>query len=70
VDDELDEVCREESWPKTCGRCGTVYTEAQWENLPYVGVQRSGMDDYPDLELRNCGRCSGTMAITVPQDFA
>jgi hypothetical protein len=69
VDDELDEEFREETWPKQCSCCGAKITEDEWERLPYVGVQE-GTDDIPDLELRNCGHCSSTLAIVVPQDFA
>ncbi len=58
-----------ESWPKVCG-CGQSFTEEQWEELQYCGVQKVpptfGM---PDMELRNCSRCSSTMAISVPGDF-
>ena len=57
-----------ETWPKSCS-CGASITEDAWERLPYVGVQRSGLPDYPDLELRNCGRCKSTLAIVVPTDF-
>lgn len=57
-----------ETWPKTCS-CGSAYTEEQWETLRYVGIQKSGLDDYPDLELRNCGHCTSTLAIVVPGDF-
>lgn len=65
--DEEEELV--ESWPKTCGGCGSVYDEDQWEALRYVGVQQSGMPDFPDLEMRNCSRCQSTMAIVVPNDY-
>lgn len=68
ADDELEDGFKEETWPKTCG-CGAVWSEEAWERLPYLGVQ-SGFQDYPDLELRNCGRCSSSIAIVLPRDFA
>jgi hypothetical protein len=55
------------TWPKHCG-CGASFTEEEWE-MAYVGVQRSGLADVPDLEMRNCGRCSSTLATWVPTDF-
>lgn len=67
---EDEETFKEESWPKTCSGCSTKLTEDDWENLKYVGIQKSGFDDIPDLELRNCGRCHSTLAIVVPRDFA
>lgn len=63
----LDEIFAER-WPKPCS-CGLEFSEDEWESLEYVGVQRSGMDDVPDLELRNCGRCHSTVAIAVTRDF-
>lgn len=65
--EELDELFKEETWPKKCG-CGNVHTEEGWECLRYIGVQKSGMKDIPDLEMRSCG-CGATMAIVVPRDF-
>lgn len=59
----------EETWPKTCS-CGKVYTEEEWEELEYLGVQKTPpMLSMPDFELRNCRCCDSTMAITVPNDF-
>lgn len=58
-----------ETWPKVCG-CGESFEEDDWERLKYVGVQKSGLDGFPDLELRNCGRCSSTLALAVPQDIS
>lgn len=69
IDDDRDDVFKQESWPKKCG-CGAAITEEQWETMRYVGIQHSGFDDMPDLELRNCHRCSSTIAICVPNDFA
>jgi hypothetical protein len=66
---ELREIFKEETWPKQCACCNTSYSESDWEALRYVGVQVSGLDGIPDLELRNCGRCSSTMAIVVTSDF-
>lgn len=66
-DDELKELFVE-TWPKKCG-CGEEFTEEQWEQLNYVGLQKSGIDNYPDMELRNCGHCLSTLAIVVPGDF-
>ena len=66
-DEELKELFVE-TWPKKCG-CGESFTEEQWEKLNYVGLQKSGIDNYPDLELRNCGHCKSTLAIVVPGDF-
>lgn len=57
-----------EKWPKKCA-CGAPYEEHEWEKLRYVGVQKTGLPDFPDLELRNCGSCGSTMAIAVPGDF-
>lgn len=65
--DDLDEIFAER-WPKPCS-CGASFTEDAWEQLKYVGVQPSGMDDVPDLELRNCGVCCSTLAIAVARDF-
>jgi hypothetical protein len=67
-DADLDDAFAEETWPKTCSCCAHVISEDDWERLPYVGVQE-GTDNIPDLELRNCGRCSSTLAIVVPRDF-
>lgn len=67
--EDLDDVFKEETWPKVCSCCATQITEEAWERLPYVGIQE-GTDEIPDLELRNCGRCSSTLAIVVPRDFA
>lgn len=66
--DENDEF-KVESWPKRCGSCHTDYDETAWEALGYVGLQRSGLPDFPDMEMRRCGRCGSTMAIVVPNDF-
>jgi hypothetical protein len=57
-----------ETWPKACG-CGVKISEDDWEKLKYVGVQKTGLDGIPDLELRNC-RCGSTLAVAVPGDFA
>lgn len=57
-----------ETWPKVCS-CGDSFSEEEWERLRYVGVQKSGLPDFPDLELRNCGRCMSTLAIVVSCDF-
>ena len=58
-----------ESWPKVCS-CGRSYTEEQWENLHYCGLQKVPPDyGMPDMELRNCDSCSSTMAISGPGDF-
>jgi len=59
----------DEPWPKKCG-CGAVISEEQWENLRYVGIQKSGYGDFPDAELRNCEKCGSTLAIEVTDDFA
>ena len=67
--EDLDDVFKEETWPKTCSCCGDPITEDGWERLPYVGIQQ-GTEEIPDLELRNCGRCQTTLAIVVPRDFA
>lgn len=66
--DDLDDVFREESWPKACG-CGHSISEEEWERMHYVGVQKSEFEDIPDLELRGCPNCFSTLAITVPRDF-
>jgi hypothetical protein len=66
--DQADRELFVETWPKKCA-CGFEYTEEQWETLRYVGVQKSGLDGIPDLELRTC-RCKSTIAIVVPGDFA
>lgn len=58
-----------ESWPKVCG-CGESISEDDWENLQYLGVQKSGLDKFPDLEMRNCRKCQSTLAIIVPNDIA
>lgn len=69
MDELLDEEFKEESWPKVCSCCALPITEDDWEGLPYVGIQE-GTEHIPDLELRTCGRCSSTLAIVVPRDFA
>lgn len=58
-----------ESWPKTCSCCDMDISEEAWEKLAYVGIQKSGMDHYPDFELRNCGSCHSTLAVAVPADY-
>ena len=49
---------------KRCS-CGKAYTHAEWERLPYVGIQSSG-DEETELELRNCP-CENTIAIERPK---
>ena len=66
--EDLDDVFKEETWPKTCSCCSRLITEEEWERLAYVGIQQ-GTDEIPDLELRNCS-CHSTLAIVVPRDFA
>jgi hypothetical protein len=57
-----------ESWPKKCA-CGHEISEAEWETLHYVGLQKVPADyGIPDLELRNCV-CGSTIAVAVPNDF-
>jgi len=46
---------------KRCSRCDTRYSAAGWRKLRLVGYQEQG-EDYPPLELRNCG-CGTTLAI-------
>lgn len=46
---------------KQCG-CGLVYNRKTWNQLPFVGMQRSGFPGMFDLELRNCS-CNSTLAI-------
>ena len=65
--DEDSEI-KVESWPKVCG-CGQHISEEDWERLYYVGVQKSGLDKFPDLEMRNCRKCGSTLAIVAPNDF-
>lgn len=60
---------KKETWPKYCGRCNHHISEEGWENLVYVGVQKSYSSDCPDLEIRNCNRCLFPIAIAVPDDF-
>ena len=54
-------------WPKVCS-CSASYNELSWEQLEYVGVQRSEFDGMPDLELRNC-RCGSTITVRVLSEF-
>ena len=58
-----------ESWPKKCA-CGQSISEAEWDTLTYVGVQKVPREyGMPDLELRNCGNCGSTIAVALPEDF-
>lgn len=63
--DDVDEVPKE-SWPKDCS-CGASYDEDHWEALRYVGVQKSSMQGYPDLEMRNCAKCNSTLCVVGPE---
>jgi hypothetical protein len=47
---------------KTCS-CGATYTRDQWRGLRGGGIQRVAEDDA--LELRDCRRCSSTIAIEL-----
>lgn len=49
---------------KRC-RCGRTFTKAQWEELPYVGVQPTYDERGSMLELRNCP-CGSTIAVEMP----
>jgi len=55
-------------WPKVCSLCKSSFTEDQWENLEYHGVQR-GYDTIPDMEMRLC-LCGYNMSIVTCDDFA
>jgi len=46
---------------KRCA-CGRSYSEAEWETLPYVGVQK--IDD-ERLEIRNCV-CGSSITVRLP----
>lgn len=41
--------------------CGATYTEEQWKDLRYVGVNT--FEDQPSLELRNCAECHSTRGV-------
>lgn len=56
------------TWPKLCS-CGTKYSIDEWETLYYKGVQKSGINDIPDFELRTCAKCLSTIAIACPIDI-
>jgi len=58
-----------EKWPKHCA-CGHDISEAEWDTLDYVGVQKVPKEyGIPDLEMRNCGSCGSTIAVVLPVDF-
>ena len=48
---------------KVCSCCGAQYTHTQWLSLRLRGIQKS--PGGPDLELRDCTHCVGTMAVEV-----
>ena len=48
-----------------CRCCGTAYTLLGWAHLHCLGAQRSGPDD-PGCELRTCGACRSTLALSLP----
>lgn len=52
------------TWPLRCS-CGESYGPRGWSLLPLVGYQDDGAGGR--LELRNCERCSSTMAVEVPR---
>jgi hypothetical protein len=50
-------------FPKRCGVCGRIYTEAEWRALPWCGDQG---DEVETIELRDCARsCGNTLAVKV-----
>jgi hypothetical protein len=51
---------------KQCA-CGAIYSPETWACLHYVGDMESANDGY-FLELRDCGRCSSTIAIEVSSE--
>lgn len=51
--------------PKACTCCGATYDAAQWDALPYVGIQDGG-PGYPGLEMRNCASCKSTLIVELP----
>jgi len=59
---------KKDIFPKTCGCCGESYSEEAWEELKYRGIQE-GSYNTSDLELRNCSKCSSTMAVPVVDDI-
>ena len=70
MDDPETRSLFEESWPKECGCCNHEYSEEEWEKLRYCGLQKVPPDlGMSDFELRACGNCGNTMAISVPGDF-
>lgn len=64
IDDDYIPVAQ--VWPKACSCCGNFFTHSDWKNLKFIGIQKShDVNDYPDLELRNCDVCNSTLAIVV-----
>lgn len=58
-------VIREEvlaPFPHTCS-CGSVYEEADWDELEPLGTQDDG--DGGELDLRNCRDCGSTRSIPL-----
>ncbi len=48
---------------KVCPGCGRKFTQRQWAQLAYIGLQPTE-DEGSFLELRNCA-CLSTIAVAV-----
>jgi hypothetical protein len=46
---------------KTCARCGSIYSQEQWDALSLKGYQRDARES---LELRVC-RCGKVLGLAV-----
>ena len=47
-------------WPKTCRRCGEVWSRSEWPELPPIGRYFAGAEGW--IELRTCV-CNGTLVV-------
>lgn len=66
ADDDDDILMKPQEWPKVCS-CGKSYDPESWEKLQYLGIQHTGDNMFPDLELRHCGACGTSLAIITPE---
>lgn len=47
-------------WPKTCRRCGELWSRDEWPELPPIGRYFAGAEGW--IELRTCV-CGGTLVV-------
>jgi hypothetical protein len=48
-------------WPKAC-RCGEVWSQSEWPELPPIGRYQAGADGW--LELRTCV-CGASLVVAA-----